>query len=119
MKLLLPLATVALVLAAVAAAPQDHKHQVAPGAAAEHLLKVEISPSTSASSVTPTEPLTSTAASTTTTDDGTGPTDDGGDDGDEGLSDGEIAGIVIGSLAGVGLIGGGVFFMHKKKMLCF
>ncbi|XP_045109329.1 carcinoembryonic antigen-related cell adhesion molecule 1-like [Portunus trituberculatus] len=41
------------------------------------------------------------------------------DGGDEGLSDGAIAGIVIGSLAGVGLIAGGVYFMKKKDMLCF
>ncbi|KAG0719900.1 Carcinoembryonic antigen-related cell adhesion molecule 1 [Chionoecetes opilio] len=38
---------------------------------------------------------------------------------DPGLSDGAIAGIVIGSIAGVALLGGGIYFMKKKEMLCF
>ncbi|XP_045586768.2 uncharacterized protein [Procambarus clarkii] len=35
------------------------------------------------------------------------------------LSGGAIAGIVIGSIAGVALIAGGIYFMKVKKMLCF
>ena len=34
--------------------------------------------------------------------------------GDSGLSGGAIAGIVIGSLVGVGLLAGGGFFLYKK-----
>ncbi|XP_063853639.1 uncharacterized protein LOC135096197 [Scylla paramamosain] len=56
-----------------------------------------------------TDTLPTTTDITTTTE---------GSGGDE-LSDGAIAGIVIGSLAGVGLIIGGVYFMKKKEMLCF
>mgnify|MGYP001810177590 CR=1 FL=1 len=36
---------------------------------------------------------------------------DGGDDDDDSLSDGAIAGAVVGSIAGAGLIGAGAYFM--------
>lgn len=36
-----------------------------------------------------------------------------------GLSGGAIAGIVIGSLAGVALLAGGVYLLKAKGLLCF
>jgi hypothetical protein len=39
----------------------------------------------------------------------------GGGSGDSGLSGGAVAGIVIGSVAGVGILGGGAAFAWKKK----
>jgi hypothetical protein len=41
--------------------------------------------------------------------------DDNDDDDDNGLSGGEIAGIIVGSVAGAGIIGAGVFLFIKKK----
>ena len=39
----------------------------------------------------------------------------GGGSGDSGLSGGAVAGIVVGSVAGVGILGGGAAFAWKKK----
>lgn len=48
-----------------------------------------------------------------------GPVTEGPDPDNEGLSGGAIAGIVIGSLAGVALIAGGVYYLKVKSLLCF
>ena len=47
----------------------------------------------------------------TTEDDGSG----GGDGGDEGLSDGEVAAIVIGSIAGTALLAGGGYALYSRR----